>query len=151
FAERYLYLPSVGFCLLIVLIAVRATRRVPQRARKPAAITALAVVVFWFSAQTFARNPDWRDNATLFRRTLYASPNAPFVHFMVASTGSDDSGSRQVAETHYVRAIELAQKEGPPDFLDISRAYEGLASLYADRGDFARALDALHEWRQLTP
>ncbi|MGA2375459.1 MAG: tetratricopeptide repeat protein [Candidatus Sulfotelmatobacter sp.] len=153
FAERYLYLPSVGFCLLAAVVAASAVQRLPQNIRKPLSALILAAVVVWFSAETFARNPDWHDDATLFRATLALSPDAPFVHFMVAATESesDHPAGFESAEAHYLRAIALARDENPPDLLDLARSYEGLASLYSDRGEYARALEVLRQWRDVVP
>jgi len=151
FAERYLYLPSVGFCLLVTVIAASAVKRLPQNVRKPLSILLLVVVVVWFSAETFARNPDWHDDATLFRKTLDGSPDAPFVHFMVAATDGENPAESQSAEAHYLRAIALARDENPPDSLDLARSYAGLASLYSDRGDYVRALQILRQWRDAVP
>ncbi|MFZ0276939.1 MAG: tetratricopeptide repeat protein [Candidatus Sulfotelmatobacter sp.] len=151
FAERYLYLPSVGFCLLVAVVAAAAVKRLPQNFRKPLSALLLGAVVVWFSAETFARNPDWHDDATLFRKTLDGSPDAPFVHFMVAATEGENPTESESAEAHYLRAIALARDENPPDSLDLARSYEGLASLYSDRGDFARALQLLRQWRNSVP
>jgi protein O-mannosyl-transferase len=151
FAERYLYLPSVGFCLLAALIAASLIKRLPQETQFPVSVILLAAVVVSFSWETFDRNPDWLDDATLFRQTLAVSPDAPFVHFMVGATEGDDAAESQSAEAHYLRAIDLARSENPPDLLDLTRSDEGLASLYADRGDYARALQVLHQWREVVP
>lgn len=151
FAERYLYLPSVGFCLLAAIIAASAVKRLPESIRKPLSALVLLAVVVWFSGETFARNPDWRDDAILFRKTLDVSPDAPFVHFMVAATEGENPAEPESAEAHYLRAIALAEDENPPDLLDLARSYEGLASLYSDRGDYARALQVLRQWRNAVP
>jgi protein O-mannosyl-transferase len=156
FAERYLYLPSVGFCLLAALIAASAMNRLPEnrlpeKFQKPLAALLLTAIVLWFSWETFTRNPDWHDDATLFGATLASSPDAPFVHFMVAATESDNPADSQSAEAHYLQAIALAQSENPPDLLDLARSQQGLASFYADRGDYARALQILHQWREFVP
>jgi len=148
FAERYLYLPSVGFCLLTALIGASAIKRFPEKFQKPLAAFLLTAVVVWFSWETFARNPDWHDDATLFGATLASSPDAPFVHFMVAATQSDNPADSQSVEAHYLQAIALARSENPPDALDLARSQQGLASFYADRGDYARALQILHQWRE---
>ena len=111
FAERYLYLPSVGFCLLAAVIVASITQRLPKTTQRPLCALLLVAVVVWFSWETFARNPDWHDDATLFRKTLEYSSDAPFVHFMVAATENDDSAASQTAESHYLRAIDLAQSE----------------------------------------
>ena len=52
---------------------------------------ALVIVLGLFSAQTVARAATWKDDATLFGETLTASPDAPFLHIMVASTQSEDA------------------------------------------------------------
>jgi tetratricopeptide (TPR) repeat protein len=148
FAERYLYLPSVGFCLLAALIVASAIQRLPEKVREPLAAFLLTAVVVWFSWETFARNPDWHDDATLFGATLASSPDAPFVHFMVAATQSDNPADSQSVEAHYLQAIALARSENPPDALDLARSQQGLASFYADRGDYARALQILQQWRE---
>jgi tetratricopeptide (TPR) repeat protein len=148
FAERYLYLPSFGFCLLVVLLASVAIQRLPAKMQVPLAALALGAVVLALCWTTIVRNPDWHDDATLFRQTLLRSPNAPFVHFMVASTNDDNLAE---AELHYRKAIELAAGENPPDVLDLTRSYEGLASLYADREEYAQAIEILHRWRAVAP
>jgi protein O-mannosyl-transferase len=151
FAERYLYLPSVGFCLLIAILASLAINRLPKKSLLPVSAILLAGVVFWLSWETFTRNPDWHDDATLFHQTLSVSPDAPFVQFMVAAAESENPAELQSAESHYLRAIDLAQNENPQDLLDLERSDEGLASLYADRGQYAQALQVLHQWRVVSP
>lgn len=151
FAERYLYLPSFGFCLLVAVIGELAMKRLPGRVQKPVSAGLLLLVIVWYCWETFARNPDWHDDATLFRKTLVSSPNAPFVNFMVASMESGDAATTQSAEAHYLKAMELAESENPPDLLDLARTYEGMASLYADRGDYVHASEILHRWRSITP
>jgi tetratricopeptide (TPR) repeat protein len=74
---------------------------------------------------------------------------------MVASTQridqSKDSYESAAAEQNYLRAIALATQQFPPDRLDAVQSYRGLASLYADRGQYDQALQTLAEARQLAP
>ena len=151
FAERYLYLPSVGFCLLLVLLAAHIGRYFPDRLRPYAAAALLAVTLLFFTAQTFARNPVWKDDTTLFTRTLESSPNAPFVQNMVAAVQPNTSLGQSSAESHYLRAISLAENEVPPNRLEIVTANQGLASIYAARGEFQQALRALAQVRATDP
>ena len=151
FTERYLYLPSIGFCLLLSLAATRILSLAPEKTRKPAAISLLAIIVGVFAVETIQRNPDWKDDKTLFAQTLGRSPNAPFVNYMVAVTESDNPPTSKAAEENYLRAIALAKQQMPPDKLDLVMAYEGLASLYADRSDNQRALETLAEAREIAP
>jgi tetratricopeptide (TPR) repeat protein len=151
FAERYLYLPSVGFCLLVVLAATLLVERAPSKLKKPLAIALLAIVVGTFAIVTLQRNPDWKDDRTLFTATLLRSPNAPFVLDMVASVESNDSPGSASAEQHYLQAITFAQQQTPPDRLDLAAAYKGLATLYADRSDTQQALAMIARARETAP
>jgi len=151
FAERYLYLPSVGFCFLIVLMAARVGDALPVRLRPFALAVVLAGVLLLFMGQTFARNPIWRDDTTLFTRTLESSPNAPFVQNMVAAVQPNNATGQDSAISHYLRAISFAENEAPPNRLEMAIAGEGLASIYAARGEFEQALRALAQVRAADP
>jgi Flp pilus assembly protein TadD len=151
FSERYLYLPSVGFCLLVVLAVSWAGRLLPVRLRWPAGAIGLASVLAFFIQQNISHNPVWKNDSTLFTQTLERSPNAPFVQNMVAAVQPNDREGRISAESHYLRAISLAENESPSDLLEVAIANEGLASVYAGRGEFDRALHALHDVRVTDP
>jgi protein O-mannosyl-transferase len=151
FAERYLYLPSIGFCLLLALAAARLIDLAPEKLRKPAAVSLLVIAVSAFAVATIQRNPDWKDDKTLFAETLVRSPNSPFVRVMVAGTQSEESPGSTEAEQNYLQAISLAKQETPQDRLDLVAAYKGLASVYADRSDNQHALQMLASAREIAP
>jgi protein O-mannosyl-transferase len=151
FTERYLYLPSVGFCLLIVLASAWLLNGLPANIRKPATATALIAILAALTTETIARNPDWKNDATLFAATLPLAPDSPFVHVMVATSQTNDPAAASSAEYNFLQAIDLAKQETPPDRLDAVVAYQGLASLYADRGQFDQALAQLTQSRALAP
>lgn len=65
-AERYLYLPSAGFCLLIGVLAARGWSRVHARG----VATAVGVaVLFALALATAARNRVWHDDIALWEDT----------------------------------------------------------------------------------
>jgi Tfp pilus assembly protein PilF len=78
FAERYLYLPSVGFCWVVSWAIVRLWKSLaasrPVWRRSVAA--ALVVVALLLLVRTVTRNRDWRSDETLYTETLKASPRA---------------------------------------------------------------------------
>lgn len=150
-AERYLYLPSVGYCLLVVLLAAAALQRVPEARRRLVGGASLAVLVILFAGITVARNRDWQDNATLFGRTLERSPNAPFVQVMVAAAAAEQVPQSADAEEHYQKAASSAAAETPPDRVNMGLAYKGLAAIYNERADYSRALEMLARARDAAP
>jgi protein O-mannosyl-transferase len=145
FAERYLYLPSAGFCLLLVLGARWLIERLPEKHRRAVGVAILLLVLAVFTTETVERNGVWKDDSTLFGETLKLSPDAAFVRNMVAASQAADS------EENYEQAIALAGKETPPDRLNAVAGYKGLASIYADHGQFDRALQELGLARQIAP
>lgn len=78
FAERYLYLPSVGFCWLAAWAGLElwnrsAARRASVRPAGAAALGILAMACVW---RVVTRNRDWKDEIVLFNRTLEVEPDA---------------------------------------------------------------------------
>lgn len=74
-AERLVYLPSIGFCLLMAL----AWNWLRQRQR----ILALGVAALFLAAlslRTIIRNRDWEDNRTLAAAQMRAAPNSAKTH-----------------------------------------------------------------------
>ncbi|RHY12709.1 hypothetical protein DYB30_002520, partial [Aphanomyces astaci] len=74
-AERLLYLPSVGFCLVVgyaterVLLAATA-------ATKPKLVALLGLVLAVATSRTIRRNLDWHDEHTLFQSALSVAPTS---------------------------------------------------------------------------
>jgi protein O-mannosyl-transferase len=74
--DRYLYLPSIGFCYLIAILLVLMSRRQKQLA------TAVAVaIIVAFGASTFVQNRLWYDAVSLWQRAVYYSPNSWSTHY----------------------------------------------------------------------
>jgi tetratricopeptide (TPR) repeat protein len=67
-AERYLYLPSVGFCLLIGALAAQGWSRAQGSLRIAAAVGAAALLLA-ASVVTVRRNPVWHDDLALWTDT----------------------------------------------------------------------------------
>ncbi len=80
-AERILYLPSVGLCLLVGWIALEAERAW----RRPIIIPiALAAVLIALGARTYRRNEDWKTTLSLALATLRDSPTSPLMNDLAA-------------------------------------------------------------------
>jgi hypothetical protein len=89
FAERYLYLPSVGFA---ALVAVFLTKTAEKSSRGTIAlIGALALVTGLYSLGTIQRNAVWRSDYTLFEDTAGKSPDSAIAQekFATALMGRD--------------------------------------------------------------
>ncbi len=72
-AERLLYLPSVGW---VVVLGIGFDRLLRARRYRPLAVTALVLIVAGFGARTWSRNWDWTDNSTLYRSMVRTAPQS---------------------------------------------------------------------------
>jgi len=79
FAERYLYLPSVGFCWIAGWAWDFLAGYRPAWAAAVAAAVLLAC-----AGEAAARNRDWRDDYTLFQVTLRQAPTSGWLHNWMA-------------------------------------------------------------------
>ncbi len=74
--DRYLYLPSVGFAILVALALERLRPLQPQWKGQPvAALAVLAVLCGLMAWGTTSQSRYWKDNLTLFQRAVEVSPN----------------------------------------------------------------------------
>ncbi len=74
--ERFLYLPSIGFCVLLAIpvLAAGAGARKKEFRRT---IAALLLIALCWGILTFDRNRDWRDSFSLWTASVKTSPAGP--------------------------------------------------------------------------
>lgn len=104
-AERILYLPSVGACLVVgaaVSGSYRMARRNGSRRCGRAVLIATAIVIGMMSAKTLVRNADWRDEESLYKSALHINP--PKAYGNLGSVLSEQ-GRMAEAEEAFVQAL----------------------------------------------
>ncbi len=133
FAERYLYLPSVGFCALVAGGFVFLFRRFKGRIAALRAISAVAAIVLLSLAarEIVARNRDWHDDFTLLSRTLAIEPHASY---MRSDLGVFEWGLHHEEEAE--RQWRLALIDKPDNFVALSNL--GLAMIEKKRYEDAK-------------
>lgn len=74
FTERYLYIPSIGFCFLISYLASKVlgvmSPAPKMGVRSAAYFSIFAALLTAYSYRTVTRNRDWKEDAVLFKKTL---------------------------------------------------------------------------------
>jgi hypothetical protein len=97
-AERTLFMASAGVALAVAAVAGRALAVAPRTARVAAA-AAFALVVAAGAARSATRQRVWRDDETLFARTVEDAPFSYRAHWMRAihlfETGRPGAGERE--------------------------------------------------------
>jgi len=117
FAERNLYLASVGFSWLVAAGILWLWRREgAARNLQRAALTLVCTVVALLAAgATLAHNRDFRDDGVLFTRTLALYPDAALIRSNLA-TWHWNRGLREEAEQQW----RLALRDDPQNFFALS-------------------------------
>ncbi len=173
-AERYLYLPSAGFCIALAGAAAgREALRGRWRNLQVAAIAALLLILAGLAA---AQATLWRDPRTFYEGLVRLNPNSPLAHNGVGAVYLDlgeearaEAEFREVLRLHPGHAAALnnlgilAQRRG--DLAEARRLYQqalaarpfqaevwnNLGTLHEEEGDLVRAAAAYAEAVRLDP
>ncbi|XP_065578857.1 protein O-mannosyl-transferase TMTC1-like isoform X2 [Artemia franciscana] len=105
-AERLLYLPSLGFCLLIGQGFYKIWLQCSWRSIRAILSLSLCLTLVSFAGKTWLRNYDWLSRDSLFRSGLKTFPQNAKMHYNYANL-QKDYGHVQIAVFHYKEAIRL--------------------------------------------
>lgn len=137
-AERFLYLPSVGWALVAGAAVAAAQARATRRAAAAAVLAAVALL----AARSNARIPDWRDERALFGAEVERLPGSATAHLGLADALARD-GETALAKRHYEEAIALAPR-------NLFARYN-YGNLLLAKGDLAGAERAYREALAILP
>lgn len=128
-SESYLYLPTVGFCLLMGIGYQYLSRRYGKRM----VIIAL-VPLCLYAYMTVDRNQVWAEDILLLSDALEKSPNNAVLHYNMGVV-YDDMGIFDKALLEYNKAIELNPK--------LAAAYYNMGCIHARHGNIEAAMYSL--------
>ncbi len=83
-AERFLFFPSVGFCLLLAYGILRVAETNAHRKYFTAGMVAL--VSLFYIPTTLARNKDWKDALTLYKNDARHQPDSYRISYYLGTT-----------------------------------------------------------------
>lgn len=110
FTERYLYLPSIGFCWLAAWGWVSLWEGANLNPiRRRALVGVLAVIAAAYTTRIVTRNRDWSDDVTLYAKTLAQSPDAYHIRNNLG-TVLWKQGNVAGAEREWQKALALSPK-----------------------------------------
>lgn len=144
-AERFLYLPSIGFCLLLALVIEKIGKirfkGLIENGSMLASIIAAAVVIA-YSSRTMARNEDWNDTATITKSIIAVSPMNPWAYGALATVYLS-RGKPKEAIKPLEKAMALAKDYATPRSL--------LGLVYSNSGKYDEAIKKFKEALAINP
>jgi tetratricopeptide (TPR) repeat protein len=138
-AEHWLYLPSIGFFLVLGHLFSVGFQ---DKQKRVLALTALAGLCVFYGALTIRQNSYWQTPQVFFERTLAYAPDSPRI---LRNLGRIylDQGRYQEAVTLYQRALTVTPDE-PELYIDLGGVYEQMGEKDRANSEYQRAL-ALYE------
>lgn len=152
-AERFMYMPSLSFCLLIAysLMKLSKTEPLQSTANKITAFLSqnkliLSVVLFitiLYSVKTFARSSDWKNDVALFGNDVKIATNSARAHYnwgtvlfrQMYPEENDGEKKKNILDnalTEFDRAVSIYPSYGD--------AYINRGFIYKNKGDYKNAI-----------
>lgn len=111
--ERFAFMPSAGFCIVVAALLLRWA----ERGNYTLPLTMLGIAAALFALRTVTRNPVWASNDTLFLSDAAHSPNSAKLQNACAGTYFDRAGKTEdeaqkrenyrLATQHARKAVEI--------------------------------------------
>lgn len=124
-AERYTYLAGLGLVFAIAALVFRLKGRT-----RSLALCALIVWAFWGVWRLNARVLDWRDEISLYAKSLEATPGSSALLYNLGVAFAE-AGDTSRAADYYQRAIAIK-----PDY---TSAIINLGNLFQRQGDYSQS------------
>ncbi len=140
-AERYLYLGSVSFCVLIAAVLLWLEEKLPIR---NLALFLLIPILLLYSIRTVIRNEDWQTRSSFWIATAEVSPTSSRAHNNLGDVyGWRGEWGKAAAE--FKKAIARKPNYAPPHY-NLGIAYANLGNFEEAKKELLKAvrLDSQH-------
>ncbi len=161
-AERFMYIPSLGFCLVMTLLIIKITKTDTNKnkfagvgdffSQNGKVMMVVFVIAGLYSIKTISRNGDWRDNLTLFGHDVANADNSAKAHYNIGS---------QLIKIEYPAEKNAAAKTAMVDkaIVELQKAvaiqpnypecFAYLATCFMNRNDYENSLKYEETYRNL--
>ncbi len=135
-AERFLYLPSVGFCLLAGALAAGLAEN------RKVFIASIGLLVALMMVGSVKQGEVWRNEISLFGEFVRAAPMVPGGHYNLGNAYSD-RGMQLDAIKAYQRVVDI----DPNHF----QAYFNMANAFSGLGRYDEAVETYRQVMRIKP
>src|SRR5665213_111497 len=122
FAERFMYAPSLGFCIIIAELLNKFINRVTEKGKqtwslktlmssRPMLRNIVVVITLLFVIKTVAQNPVWTDNISLFENGIKVSPLSYRTHVALAEDLSKETYLKRFPPEEQKKILARAANE----------------------------------------
>ncbi len=140
--EHRLYLPSVGFFVLVTLALLKLFSLVAKRYRLKTKLVAMGLLITILGWGTYQRNMVWSSEISLWSDVAKKSPNKARAHNNLGSVYSQE-GQYGLAIKALKRALEIKPK--------FAQAFYNMGLAYNKKGDYRPAVNHLQQALKIKP
>ena len=162
-AERFVYTPSLGLCILTGFFAEKLLKNKTTATkiltfadlRKNVLFIPMLFVLLLFAGRTIARNANWKDNLTLLQHDVKLSPESARIRYALGSTLLVEEALKQ-PEGSQVRINLLDRSiaeltKGVSILPNYNDAWYHLGIAYKEKGDAKNAVASFEQARSYKP
>jgi tetratricopeptide (TPR) repeat protein len=139
--ERYVYIPSLGFSLLIAmaLVKIPIEKWLAFGNRRTAQVAVVALIAVIFTGKTIAQNTAWKDDLTLWTHGAQVADDQPMANFIL--------GHYYVKMQQPQRVIELLEQyynlkpDNPMVLTNLANAHLQMFEMTNDRSHLNRGIE----------
>jgi tetratricopeptide (TPR) repeat protein len=150
-AERFAYMPSFGFCILLAYLTLKLLKvdLFQNEKIKPAAIALTLVLVVVAATQTLPRNKDWKDNYTLYKADVNKVPNSAraLLYYGIENIGPYQRTNDVTYINEAINSIKKATVINP----DFHYAWHNLGVAYQTINKWTESIDCYEHVLKLQP
>jgi Tfp pilus assembly protein PilF len=158
-AERLVFLPSLGFCIVIAYLIARITKsmeQIPEKVgdlfgQRPLNWLIIVPILIFFGAKTIDRNKDWKNVKILFDKDVNTVPKSAHMLYYHANMMTNHDTLQTKSEDEKKKIYDLAEKElrSAIKILDLfPEAHSTLAKILQYKGQYREAIQ--HYEKRLT-
>lgn len=158
-AERFTYMPSLGFTIAISFILLKAFKLLkPFHVKdfkglftaKPAFTSVILLVSILYSFKTISRNADWKNNITLLAKDVKTAPNSARIRYAYGSALLIEKALIEkdpVLKNGFLDKSIAELEKGVGILPNYAEAWNHLGIAYKERKNGAAAVNAFEKAR----
>ena len=157
-AERFLFTPSLGFCLISAFLIIKITKVTNDdyhfsHKRQIRFITICTIILASYSLKTFSRNFVWKDNYTLFSTDIKnGSENARMLYSMGSALmyKGHDQFNNSIRDSLYHAGIAYMNRSIKKYSIN-DNAYYNIGICYSKMKNYRKALPYFEKTLEISP
>jgi len=153
-AERFMYIPSLGFCIIVTWLLIKLTKveRIKSKfgnlkqffSVNSSVMTIVIIVVGLYSIKTYTRSKDWKGNVELFGHDVEIADNSARAHYNWGSALLLNLYPKEKNKDRQSKILDSAIIEfskANSIFNNYSDCYMNMALAYTDKTDLSKSAE----------